>query len=160
MFPATVISCTFTMPLTVFIFLASLLRTTHALPPNVQQWRQYLPFSIESANAALKDMTTTTILPAETPRFSDPSDEVYFQKFKKSLQVSSTRGDIAVKLWNWAKRMNAKNPQPNEDIAFDTAETVESATTESPIIQRTENVAEQVVRSHRSMHRLRIHRWI
>ncbi|KAI1704042.1 hypothetical protein DdX_14543 [Ditylenchus destructor] len=159
MFPTTNISRISTMSLMVFIFLAALLRTTHALPPNVQQWRQYLPFSFEIATVSPKDLATTTILPAETPRFSNPSEQVYFQKFKNAIRVESKRGDVAVKLWNWAKGMNAKNSQPNEDFTFDSIDNMES-TTESSTVQRTENVAEKAVRSHRSMHRLRIHRWI
>ncbi|KAI1703932.1 hypothetical protein Ddc_16363 [Ditylenchus destructor] len=184
MFSGASISRNFSIAITLFLSLAFPLQPILALPPNIQQWRQFLPFYFKNAGGIIKDneitvnttskMTTSnptaspTVLPTTlkmtsrvTPKVTEPSDMANFLRFKNSLDTNSNKGDIAVKLWNWAKTVNAKNPQPNQDAAFDIADTLEPTTTDNPILTTTEaaKVSKKVPRSHRSKHSLRLHIW-
>ncbi|KAI1704040.1 hypothetical protein DdX_14541 [Ditylenchus destructor] len=184
MFSGTVIPRKLSTAITLFLSSAFLLQPILALPPNIQQWRQFLPFYVENAGGIFKDneitVTTTSITITSnptasptvlattpklnsrvTPKVTEPSDLANFLRFKNSLHTDSNRGDVAVKLWNWAKTVNAKNPEPNQDAAFGSADEIEPTTIVNPILTTTEaaTLTKKVPRSHRSKHSLRLHIW-
>ncbi|KAI1703931.1 hypothetical protein Ddc_16362 [Ditylenchus destructor] len=157
------------------IYLFCLKQTIHALPPNgrVQHWERYFPFSSENLlrHVVIHDNSDSKTIPKPMvqpgaidnlrPMITDAIDIKNFILLKNFIQLKSKRDDVAVKLWNWAKTLNAKNPQPNMDMDFDRADgmlsDLEPTTTQRPT--KTESMSEKVTRSHKFRHSLRLHRW-
>ncbi|KAI1704041.1 hypothetical protein DdX_14542 [Ditylenchus destructor] len=157
------------------IYLFCLEQTIHALPPNgrVQQWERYFPFSSGNSVDSLsrhvtihgksdsKSISEPIVIEDQRPIITDAIDIKNFCILKNYIQLKSKRDDVAVKLWNWAKNLNAKNPQPNMDMDFDgtngTMSDLEPTTIQSPT--KLVGMAEKVLQSNRFRHSLRLHQW-
>ncbi|KAI1703928.1 hypothetical protein Ddc_16359 [Ditylenchus destructor] len=165
---------------TIFSFMAIQFHASIALPPTVQDPRQYLPLSFGNWVEDLTkhrsiQPTIATIgrtasghvdipkMPfAIAPKITGAADIANFINLRKSIHAMSKRDEVAVRLWNWAKKMGDKKGLLKQ-ILFDEVTTMSPdahvlSTTESTV-STTLSMAEKVLRAHRSKHGLRIHRW-
>ncbi|KAI1704043.1 hypothetical protein DdX_14544 [Ditylenchus destructor] len=174
---------------TIFYILGTQFHASLALPSSVQDPRQYLPLSFENLvedltkhrniqpNVATIGRTASghidiqKIQFAIAPKITATVDIVNFLNLRKSIHAMSKRDEVAVRLWNWAKKMGdrkdiLKRILLDDVTARDNDNDVTMTATGAPLISTTEStvsttlsMADKVLRSHRSKHGLRIHNW-